>query len=214
MLEAKSIREKTSEQLRVRLGKRWFTPESGKLIVTSRDIKTDFMIEIDLYAERRFGGYDCSAVVVIKWKRFANAFRNFIKWYNIKFNESARPSFVFLRAPFNGINVDFLSGSRGAFWVEDENDLDAFIAQCAEDIDGKVGEWIKKWFTWPSALALLDNNKSLCGSWRDTAYFCLIEQIRGREAACSWVHGLDSADWPELLAAQVDYLRSHACQDD
>jgi hypothetical protein len=89
--------------------------------------------------------------------------------------------------------------------------LDAFITQCIADLDGKVGAWIRRWFAWESALDVMEGNSQLCGSWRDTAYFCLLEQVHGREAACTWIDGIDATGWPGLLAAQVEYLQSQVC---
>lgn len=57
----------------------------------------------------------------------------------------------------------------------------------------------------------MDGNEQLCGSRRDTAYFCLMEQVHGREAACKWVGKIDATGWPGLLAAQVEYLQSQVC---
>jgi hypothetical protein len=118
---------------------------------------------------------------------------------------------VFARVAFDGIHGDFRPPSRGALWVASEQDLDALIDQCVADFDGKVGDWIKGWFTWPSALDVMDAHPNLCGAWRDTAYYCLMEQVHGREAASIWAHGIDAANWPEWLAAQVEYLQSHVC---
>lgn len=213
MLDSKTIRMKVAEALQARLEEKWLTPYSAKLMVANAGNQTDFIIEIDLDADRRYGAHECSAKVVLKWKKFSNVFKEFILWYNSNFQESAQPVKGFLRISFERIDGYSSAKSRDQFLVVDEGDLDLFIDQCVSDLDGKVGEWIKKWSTWRSALTAMDDNEDLCGSWRDTAYFCLMEQVHGRDAACSWVHGLDSTNWPEFLAAQVEYLRSHVCRD-
>ncbi|MDX8459800.1 hypothetical protein [Mesorhizobium humile] len=212
MLDSKTIRQKVTEALRAHFGAKWFKPDSTRLVIAGTENRTDFIVEIDIYTERRYGDYDCSAVVVIKWKKFLNTFKEFIIWYNKVYQASAQPLKSFLRASFNGIEGDFSAKSRDAFLVENEEHVNIFIKQCIDDLDGKVGEWIKNWFTWTSALATMDDNENLCGSWRDTAYFCLLERIQGREAACSWAQALDSESWPELQAAQIRYLRSEVCR--
>ena len=212
MLDAKTIRKKVAEELQARLGAKWFKPGGAKLVVKSADNLTDFSIEFDCYADRRYGDYDCALVAVFKWKKFAKFFKELAGWYNVKFQSSVRPSNKeFVRVAFDGIHADFGPSSRGVFWVANEQDLDAFITRCDDDLDCKVGEWIKRWFSWPSALDVLDAHSNLCGSWRDTAYYCLMEQVHGREAARAWARGIDAAGWPEWLAAQVEYLQSQVC---
>jgi hypothetical protein len=212
MLDAKTIRTRVAEELHARLGERWFKPGSAKLVVSTVDNLTDFSIELDCYADRRYGEYDCALLVVFKWKKFSKLFRGLAEWYNVKFQRSARPNNMeFLRIAFNGIHAGFGPSRRGVFWVASEQDLEAFIAQCAADLDGKVGDWITRWFTWPSALDAMDVNPNLCGTWRDTAYYCLMEQVRGRDAACAWVGSIDATGWPEWQAAQVEYLQAHVC---
>ncbi len=212
MLDAKSIRKTVAEELHARLGAKWFQPDSARLVVVSGDNLTDFNIELDCYTDRRYGAYDCSISAVFKWKKFAKFYKQLAEWYNVKFQGSARSNgMVFVGVGFDGIHADFRPPSRDTFWVANEQDLDIFIAQCAADLDGKVGEWIKRWFSWPSALDVMDAHPNLCGAWRDTAYYCLMEQVHGREAACAWVRGIDAAGWPEWLAAQVEYLQSQVC---
>ncbi|UDL89171.1 hypothetical protein LGH82_29550 [Mesorhizobium sp. PAMC28654] len=211
-LDAKTIRTRVAEELRARLGERWFKPDSTKLLVASANNLTDFSVEFDCYAERRYGDYDCSLVAVLRWKKFAKLFRELAGWYNIKFEGSAPPNGkVFARVAFDGIHGDFALPSRAAFWVASEQDLDEFITQCVNDLDGKVGDWIQGWFTWPSALQVMDGNQRLCGAWRNIAYYCLMEQVHGHEAACNWVRGIDATGWPQWLAAQVEYLQLRIC---
>lgn len=213
-LDAKTIRTRVGEELHARLGARWFKPGSAKLLIASTDNLTDFSIELDCYADRRYGEYDCSITAVFKWKKFAKLFRELANWYNLKSQSSIPPnSKVFARVAFDGIHADFGPSSRGIFWVANEQDLDAFIAQCIADLDGKIGEWIRRWFIWPSALEVMEAYPNLCGAWRDTAYYCLMEQVHGREAACAWVRGIDAAGWPEWLAAQVEYLQLNVCDN-
>ncbi|MET3577596.1 hypothetical protein ABID19_000611 [Mesorhizobium robiniae] len=218
VLDAKAIRARVVEELPTRLGERWFRPGSAKLLIASTDNLTDFSIELDCYADRRYGDYDCALVAMFKWKKFAKLDKDFFAWYEVKdpsstqfmTQSSRRSSKPFLRVGFDAIDGDFVRG-RGPFWVANEGDLDAFIAQCAADLDGKVGEWIRRWFTWASALDVMDGNSQLCGSWRDTAYFCFLEQVHGQEAACKWVSGIDATGWPGLLAARVEYLQLQVC---
>ncbi|MER8863198.1 hypothetical protein NKI19_05680 [Mesorhizobium sp. M0751] len=219
MLDSKTIRKTVSEELHSRLGAKWFKPDSSRLVVFSADNLTDFSVAFDCHADRRYGEYDCSLSAVFKWKKFAKSYRDFSAWYEVKDPSSAQfktrsseqLNAQFLGVAFDRIDGNFLSGGRGAFWVANEQDLDAFIAQCVDDLDGKVGEWIKRWFTWSSALDVMNGNEQLCGTWRDHAYFCLLEQVHGREAACSWVGGLDRANWPEYQTAQIEYLQSQIC---
>ncbi|UDL90193.1 hypothetical protein LGH82_02000 [Mesorhizobium sp. PAMC28654] len=221
MLDSKTIRMKVAGELHTRLGAKWFKPDSTKLVVASADNQTDFDIEFDCYADRRYGDYDCALVVVFKWKKFAKSYKDFDAWYELKDPSSAqfktqssrRLNKQFLRVSFDGIDGNFVGG-RGPFWVANESDLDAFIAQCVDDLDGRVGEWIKRWFTWRSAMEVMSGNEQLCGSWRDHAYFCLLRQVHGHEAACAWVSGIDWANWPSLLAAHVEYLQSQVCGAD
>ncbi|WP_095520902.1 hypothetical protein [Mesorhizobium wenxiniae] len=220
MLDAKTIRATVAEELRSRLGARWFKPDSAKLVVASADNLTDFSIELDCYTDRRYGQYDCSIAAVFKWKKFSKLWKDFDAWYEVKDPSSAqfktqsdrKSSRLFLRVGFDAIDGGFIGG-RDPFWVANEGDLDAFMAQCVTDLEGKVGTWIRRWFTWASALDVMDGNGQLCGSWRDTAYFCLLEQVRGREAACRWVGEIDATGWPGLLAAQVQYLQSQVCDE-
>ncbi|UVC18378.1 hypothetical protein [Mesorhizobium onobrychidis] len=217
-LDAKTIRARVVEELHTRVGERWFRPDSAKLVVTSVGNLTDFGIELDCYTDRRYGEYDCSVAAVFKWKKFAKLWKDFDAWYEVKDPSSAQfktrssrqLNRQFLRVGFDAIDGNFISG-RGPFWVANEGDLDAFISQCAADLDGRVGEWIRRWFTWASALDVMDGNSQLCGSWRDTAYFCLLEQVHGREVACKWAGDIDATGWPGLLAAQVEYLQSQVC---
>ncbi|TPI33032.1 hypothetical protein FJW08_07625 [Mesorhizobium sp. B3-2-1] len=213
MLDSKTIRTRVAEELHACVGQKWFKPGSPRLEVASADNLTDFSIEFDCYAERRYGEYDCSLVAVFKWKKFARLFGELANWYNVKF-EGAVPtkSKVFARVAFEGIHGDFRPSSRGTFWVANEQDLDKFTARCVDDLEGKVGNWIRRWYDWPSALETMDAYPNLCGSWRDTAYYCLMEQVRGPEAACTWVRGIDAAGWPQWLAAQVEYLQSRVCR--
>ncbi|MGX9575959.1 hypothetical protein [Mesorhizobium sp. f-mel] len=218
MLDAKTIRARIVEELLTRLGERWFKPDSPKLVVTPVGNLTDFSVELDCYTDRRYGEYDCSIAAVFKWKKFAKLWKDFDAWYEVedpssaqfKTKSSRRSSKSFCRVGFDAIDGDFVRG-RGSFWVANEGDLDAFITQCAADLDGKVGEWIRRWFTWASALEVMDGNSQLCGAWRDTAYFCLLEQVHGREVACKWIGDIDATGWPGLLAAQVEYLQSKVC---
>ncbi|TKD26427.1 MAG: hypothetical protein E5W98_30880 [Mesorhizobium sp.] len=210
MLDSKAIRKTVSEELHARLGAKWFKLDGGRLGVASTDKLTDFSIEFDCYADRRYGGYNCALAAVFKWKKFHRSFRDFTNWYNVRYQSTARPP-PFLRVAFDRIDGNFLLGSRDEFWIANEQDLDAFIAQCVDDLDGKVGEWIKRWFTWSSALDVMNGNEQLCGSWRDHAYFCLLEQVHGREVACKWVGDIDATGWPEFLAAQVEYLQLQVC---
>ena len=219
MLDSKTIRKRVAEELHARLGAKWFKPDSAGLVVASADNLTDFSIEFDCYANRRYGDYDCALNAVFKWKKFAKSDKDFSAWYEVKDPSSARfktksserQNAQFLRVGFDNIHAGFSLPSRWEFCVLNERDLDAFIAQCVDDLDGRVGQWIKRWFTWPSALDVMDGNSHLCGTWRDHAYFCLLEQVHGREAACTWVGGLDRANWPKYQAAQVEYLRSQVC---
>ncbi|GLQ79000.1 hypothetical protein GCM10007881_25170 [Mesorhizobium huakuii] len=218
-LDAKTIRTRVAKELHVRLGQRWFEPASAKLLIASTDNLTEFSIELDCSTDHRYGAYDCELAGVIKWKKFAKLWRDFDAWYETKDPSSAqfqtrsarKLNHVFLRKGFNAIGGDFQPPSRGVFWVANEQELDAFIAQCVADLDGKVGAWIKRWFAWTSALDVMDGNSQLCGAWRDTAYYCLLEQVHGREAACKWIDGIDATGWPGLLAAQVEYLQSQVC---
>ncbi|MER9966686.1 hypothetical protein [Mesorhizobium sp. M0060] len=218
VVDAKTIRARVIEELHTRLGARWLKPDSAKLAVTSVGNLTDFSIELDCYTDRRYGEYDCSIAAVFKWKKFAKLWKDFDAWYEVKDPSSAQfktkssrqRSHPFLRVGFDAIDGNFIRG-RGPFWVANEGDLDAFIGQCTADLDGRVGEWIKRWFIWASALDVMDGNSQLCGSWRDTAYFCLLEQVHGREVACKWIGDIDATGWPGLLAAQVEYLQLQVC---
>ncbi|TPM28200.1 hypothetical protein [Mesorhizobium sp. B2-3-4] len=218
-LDAKAIRTRVAEELHARLGERWFKSGSPKLAVASAENLTDFTIEFDCYAERRYGEYDCSLVAVFKWKKFAKLYKDFGQWYEIKDPSSAqfktkssrRQSKEFLRVSVDHVYSNFSVPGRWPYCAVDEQDVDGFIAQCVADFDGKVGAWIRQWFTWGSALNVMDGNSQLCGAWRDTAYFCLLEQVQGREAACKWISGIDATGCPEYLAAQVEYLQSQVC---
>jgi hypothetical protein len=213
MLDSKTIRKTVSEELHARLRAKWFKPDSGRLVVSTVDNLTDFGIELDCYTDRRYGEYDCSIAAVFKWKKFSRLWKDFDAWYEIKdpsssqfkTRSSRQRSHPFLRVGFDAIDGDFVN-HRGTFWVANEVDLDAFVAQCVTDIDGKVGAWIRKWFTWASALDVMDGNEQLCGAWRDTAYFCLLEQVHGREVACKWVGHIDATGWPDCWP-----LRSSIC---
>ncbi len=206
------------EELHARLGERWLKPDGAKLLIASTDNLTDFSVELECYTDRRYGEYDCSLVAVFTWKKFAKSDKDFFAWYEIKdpsstqfrTQSSRRLSKSFLRVGFDAIDGDFVRG-RGTFWVANEADLAMFVTQCVNDFDGKVGAWIRRWFTWASALDVMDGNSQLCGAWRDTAYFCLLEQAHGREAACKWIGGIDATGWPGLLAARVEYLQSQVC---
>ncbi|TIT81538.1 MAG: hypothetical protein E5W45_03550, partial [Mesorhizobium sp.] len=192
-LDAKTIRKRVTEELYARLGERWFKPGSSKLIIASTDNQTDFSIELDCYTDRRYGEYDCSIEAVLKWKKFAKLFRELGDWYNHIFQGTARSkNMVFARVSFDGIQADFKSPGRDIFWVTNERNLEMFISQCVNDLDGKVGVWIRRWFTWLSALEAMDAHPNLCGAWRDTAYYCLMEQVHGRDAACAWIRGIDA----------------------
>ncbi|MDX8523873.1 hypothetical protein RFM68_05080 [Mesorhizobium sp. MSK_1335] len=172
------------------------------------------MIEIDIFAERRYNDYDCSGAVALRWKGFSQAFRRFIDWYNHSFNETAQSHEYFVLRTFDNIGgVSPSPGNRHAFVVESEQSLNEFINRCVNDLNGAVGEWIKNWFTWPSALLAMDKDRQLCGAWRDMAYFCLVEKVHGHKAACAWVNGIDSTGWPEFLGAQIEYLKSQACKE-
>jgi hypothetical protein len=218
-LDAKTIRKRVAEELHERLGERWFKPGSAKLIIASADNLTDFSIELDCYTDYRYGEYECELSVIFKWNKFAKLWKDFDAWYEVKDPSSAqfktrssrKLNHNFLRKGFNAIDGDFRHSSRDFFWVASEQNLDAFITQCIADLDGKVGAWIRRWFAWESALDVMEGNSQLCGSWRDTAYFCLLEQVHGREAACTWIDGIDATGWPGLLAAQVEYLQSQVC---
>ncbi|MFD1984092.1 hypothetical protein ACFSOZ_15665 [Mesorhizobium newzealandense] len=218
MLDAKTIRKQVVEELQARLGAKWFKPGGAKLLIASTDNLTDFSIELDCYADRRYGEYDCALVAVFKWKKFAKLDKDFFAWYEVKDPSATqfrtqsirRSSQPFLRAGFHAVDGDFVR-SRDTFWVAKEADIDAFVAQSVSDLDGKVGAWIRRWFTWASALDVMDGNSQLCGAWRDSAYFCLLEQVHGREAACKWIGGIDATGWPGYLAAQVEYLQSQVC---
>jgi len=219
MLDAKTIRKKVVEELYAHLGSKWFKPDSAKLLIASTDNLTDFSIELDCYTDRRYSEYDCALAAVFKWKKFAKLDKDFFAWYEVKdpsltqfrTQSSRRLSKSFLRVGFDAIDGDFVR-SRGTFWVAKEADLDAFVVQSVTDLDGNVGAWIRRWFTWASALDVMDGNSQLCGAWRDTAYFCLLEQVHGREAACKWIGGIDATGWPGYLAAQVEYLQSQVCR--
>lgn len=218
MLNAKTIRARVAEALHARLGERWLKPISAKLIIASADNLTDFSIELDCSTDYRYGAYDCELAAVFKWKKFANLWKDFDAWYEVKDPSSAQfktrssrqLNQQFLRKGFNAIDGNFAPPSRDVFWVATEQELDVFIDQCVADLDGKVGAWIKQWFAWASALDVMDGNSQLCGAWRKTAYFCLLEEVHGREAACRWINGIDAAGWPKLLAGQVEYLQSQA----
>ncbi|WP_027059890.1 hypothetical protein [Mesorhizobium loti] len=218
-LDAKTIRKRVAEELHARLGERWFKPGSPKLIISSTDNLTDFSIELDCDTDYRYGECECELTAVFKWKKFAKMWKDFDAWYEVKDPSSAQYKTrgsrtlnqQFLRKGFNAIDADFERPSRDFFWVASEKDLDAFMTQCIADLDGNVGAWIRRWFTWASALDVMDGNLQLCGAWRDTAYFCLLEQVHGRPAACRWINGIDATGWPRLLAAQVEYLQSNIC---
>ncbi|AZO53714.1 MULTISPECIES: hypothetical protein [unclassified Mesorhizobium] len=219
VFDSKTIRTTVAEELHTRLGQKWFKPGSPRLEVASADNLTDFSIEFDCYAERRYGEYDSSLVAVFKWKKFAKLYKDFDQWYEIKDPGSAQfktkssrqQSKQFLRVSVDHVYSSFSAPGRRPFCAVDEQDVDGFITQCAADFDGKVGAWIRQWFTWASALNVMDGNKQLCGAWRDVAYFCLLEQVHGRAAACAWIGGVDATGWPEYLAAQVEYLQSQVC---
>ncbi len=189
------------------------------MLVASENNLTDFAIELDCYTDRRYDAYECQLSVVIKWKKFARDWKDFSTWYEVKGSSptlsisrsSRKPSHEFLRTGFDGIDRDFRPPVRHALWVANEQELDDFIDQSIADLDGKVGAWIERWFSWASALKMMDDNEQLCGAWRNTAYFCLLEQVHGREAACTWISGIDANGWPKLLAAQVEYLQSQVC---
>ncbi|WP_157866101.1 hypothetical protein [Mesorhizobium japonicum] len=211
-MESKFIKKTAAKAIRDRVGLRLFDLGRDKLTVASEKNMTDFTIDIDINADRRYGHFDCSAIVIIKWKKFSKFYEGLVSWYNDAYLESAQPLKIFLGASFSAIEGDFSARSRGAFLVSNEEDLEMFITQCLADLNGKVGQWIARWFTWSSALATMEDNGDLCGAWRNAAYFCLAEQVHGRETACSWVRTIDSTNWPEFLAAQVEYLRSNICR--
>lgn len=213
-LDAKTIRTRVAEELHMRLGERWFKPGSAKLVIASAGNLTDFSIELECQAERRYGEYDCSLVAVFKWKKFAKLWKDFDAWYEVKNPSSAQfktQSSRRLSKSFFSVSVDRIHQGRWPFCVVDEHGLDGFIAQCIADFDGRVGAWVRRWFTWASALDVMDGNSQLCGAWRKTAYFCLLEQVHGREAACRWIDGINATGWPSLLAAQVEYLQLQVC---
>lgn len=212
MLNAKAIRQKVADELISRSGAKWFDPESRKLKVASADNLTDFIIEIDLFTDRRHGVYVCEPVVVLKWKSFSTLHNKMRQCYDGRKTYYNTKHHEFLRSDFEGIFGVFKKTIRDPILIESEEDIDRVITQCADDLDGKVGQWIKRWFTWVSALEVMDDNHQLCGAWRDTAYYCLMRQVHGYEPACAWVHSLDRENWPDFFESQARYLRTQVCE--
>jgi len=213
MLDAKKIREKVTKELHAHFDSKWFKPGSTKLSVASNEKLTDFDIEISCYSDRRYGEYDCKIDVSFKWKKFSEMYSRFKEYFSEKYSQRNYKSInEFFIISFDSIYYYQWKQARDNFWVSSDDDLESFIAQSVADLDGKVGDWIKGWFTWPSALNAMDEHENLCGAWRETAYFCLLDQVKGREAACSWARGA-TLDRPILMAEQVEYLRSHFCSE-
>jgi hypothetical protein len=212
MINAEGIRAKVTDVLRSRFDNKLFEKDNKRIVVSSPDNMTDFVIEIEIQADRRYGEYDCYLTATIKWKKFSNIYKSFDVWYH-KDKDDFRPKSnkIFCVASFDSINDNFSPKGRDPFVVSSEEDIDAFIARCLDDLQGEVEVWIRKWFSWKSAVDVMDANKKLCGAWRGIAYYCLLDQAHGRASACKWIAAIDSTGMPKFLAAQIDWIRQNFC---
>ncbi|QPC90762.1 hypothetical protein [Mesorhizobium sp. INR15] len=212
VINAEKIRDKVTDALRSRFDNRLFNANSKRIHVSSPDNMTDFAVEIGIQADRRYEEYECYLTATIKWKKFSKLYKNFDIWYH-KDKEEFRPKSnkIFCVASFDNIVDGFSAKGRAPFIVSSEEDIDAFIARCLDDLQGEVGVWIRRWFSWETAVDVLDVNKKICGAWRDIAYYCLLDQAYGREYACKWIAAIDSAGMPKLLGAQIDWIRLNLC---
>lgn len=72
-----------------------------------------------------------------------------------------------------------------------------------------VHPWVERWFEWDSALELVLEDENLCGAWRQSALFWLLDRVLGRDAACRHIDDADGRS--DYTAAQIHYLRQFVC---
>lgn len=185
----------------------------GRIVRKTDRNRTDFALMIECCADRRFGEYAIEARVEIRWKKFEDLYYEFklFDFIPSPYYKKVERRSVFLSKEFNYIRFEAEKISRPIRYVASPADLPDALAEIVGDYNRRIRGWLDAWLDWETALQLLDRDKNLCGSWRETAYFCLAEHIRGREAACAEVGRREHQELSQYSAAQVAYLRRTQC---
>lgn len=216
MFNTKFIKVHVADELKRRLGPNWFDASKRKLTISNRDNRTDFKIEMDVDPEYRLGSYHPDIIFIIKWERFRREWKKFIDLYEIENPPEIKVrriphDFLYISCRKVALNYD---KSRDYLYVTDESDLELFIERCVSDLNGEVGAWVRSWFDWDSALKTMDNDLQLCGTWRNSAYFWLVLQLKGPERACSFIENARREKWPQFQASQLEYISKYVCISD
>lgn len=211
MINAKIIKNYAAEEIKRKLGSKWFEKNKDRMVVASCENKTEFVIEVDIDPVYRHEIYLCDMRITYKWDKFRKKFKEFLIWYNQTYPQSHGdakiPRIDFLYSHARNI-LQCPNGRRDYFFVNDEKSLDLFIDQCVDDLNGEVGTWIRGWFTWPSAVEMMDKDQQLCGTWRESAYFWLVFQAYGPREANAYIERAMQKSRPHLQTRQLEYLKA------
>ena len=175
---------------------------------------TEFTVSIEFYVERIEGRYDIEPRIVIRLPYFELVESKFIEWQNgSKPNSKFKDDMVFYSNSFRPLCRSIASIDINTFYINSDEELRSAINYYASLVDEEIGEWIRQWGDWNSSRHLMDSNRSMAGSWRNTAYFALLKCGFGGRSACNWLDTDGPVTFSKRLRAQIDFLREFCSGD-
>lgn len=185
----------------------------GRMVRKTGRNHTDFGLTIRFNAYRRFGEYYLEPDAEIRWRKFEDLFHAFdlVNFKPSKYAKKPERHPVFLIKNFNYIRHEIEKKHRPTRYLAGPADLPDALAETVDDYRRCIRDWLDAWLDWESALQLLERDEELCGAWREIAYFCLLEQVRGRQAACAKAEEWTGLELSQFSTAQVAYLRGTLC---
>lgn len=185
----------------------------GRIVRKPERNRTEFVQSIRFNADRRFGEYCIEAEAEIRWRKFEDMYYEFkmVDFVPSKYVKKVERRTVYSVENFNSIRVEREKTFRPFRYVAGPADLPDALAETVDDYRRCIRDWLDAWLDWESALQLLERDEQLCGAWREIAYFCLLEQVRGRQAACAKVEEWTGLELSQFSTAQVAYLRGTLC---
>lgn len=187
-------------------------------------INSEFEIYLTFAPFWHLGGYQMDVGVDVRWKAFEALYFEYDSSGFVPNSVKKKPErrMGYVVTTFAKIVWAKNRLHRPTRYLDAADEMDGFIDEAMADYEFAVRDWLDAWRNWNGALDLMESDESLCGAWRIPAFWCLLDRVRGREAACAWLKPIwEREDSPEqrarylpfssIFLKQCEYLMDHRC---
>ncbi len=181
-----------------------------------RNPDSPLLLTLEINGMRNWGEVLISSAIGVYWDRMAAADRE------MKPDDNRKGNPLVTIQEFKQItNIDIPIDDREAWehmepWEEiyidsKKKDIEAAVTQILDVYLRHGRKFVENWSYPQSALESYETHSRMWSSWADLVFFLLIDEVRGREAACKWVVEDRSMVATPYGKEQRKYLKERFC---